>query len=207
MTTALLHETDLIHVTRLGHTFKASRRTVAWLDHLIWQFSLVFPDARLIMIQSCYHDGPLSAGTHDFDVCFDFWFAGKFPGLTLRLKGLRFSRFMRNRGASWGWFRRTGTWRSPAAWHFHGGPLPTGLKRFLTRVGLYVDGGASDGHPGSSSSQLYDYVEMDALGLRDQHERNSDPDRKQKPKDLHSVVFNYDAWVAVHGVPRGNKGA
>lgn len=198
-----LHQTDLIKVSRLGHTFVASRRTVAWLDHLIWQFNRTFPKARLVILQPCYHSGvAASAGTHDFDACFDLWFAGKMPGITYRRKGLRFSRFMRNRGASGGWFRRTGEWANPYAWHFHCFPLPVGLKKFTTKVGIYIDGGESQGKSGYSS-QLVDYVEENAMGLASEHGYNSDPDRRQKPKNLHSVVFNYHAWVAVHGVPRG----
>jgi hypothetical protein len=208
-TTPVRHvQTDIITVTRLGHTFKASRRTVAWLDYLIWQFNRTFPKARLVMLQSCYHQGvQMSAGTHDYDAVFDLWFVGKIPGLTLKAQGMRFSRFMRNRGASGGWFRYYGDWKSPAEWHYHGFPLPVGLERFPTRVGRFIDGGESGlrlagvNEPGSS--QLQDYVETNALGLAGQHAFGSDPTRRQKPKDLNNVVFNYRAWTAVHGVPRG----
>lgn len=59
-------QTDIITATRLGHTFKASHRTVAWLDWLIADLARAFPRSRLVMFQSCYNTGvAASAGTHD----------------------------------------------------------------------------------------------------------------------------------------------
>lgn len=198
MTTHQQLQTDLIIVTRLGHRFKASRRTVAHLDYTIAAFERIFPHARLLMVQSCYNTGvELSKGTHDYDACFDFVFSGKMPGLTQTWKWLRFQRFMRNHG--WGgWWRHTGPWSSPSAWHFHGFTLPVGLEHFTTRVGLYIDGGASEGHPGSASSQLVDYL-AGAQGLAGQHVSRSD--RTYRPKSISQTVFNYAKWVRVHGVP------
>lgn len=186
------HPTDLITVTRLGRTFKASRRTVAHLDYTIAAFARKFPKARLVIIQPCYNTGvAASAHTHDYDAVFDFGFAGSFPGLTAARKWRRFSIFMRNHG--WGgWWRHTGSWAAPSEWHFHGFTLPADLLHFATRVGTYIDGGLSSEGRVTASSQLADYL-GGALGLAGQHKNGSDT--AWRPKNLRSRVFDYDRWV------------
>ncbi|GAB3867423.1 hypothetical protein GCM10028801_41390 [Nocardioides maradonensis] len=191
-----LKQTDLITVTRLGHTFRASRRTVAWLDWIIADFARIFPRARLVMLQPCYDTGvAASAGTHDKDAVFDFGFIGTLGRPTLTWRWLRFQRFFRNHCAA-AWWRHTGTWASPSAYHVHGFPLPADLKHFTTEVGIYVDGGASQGHPGSTSSQLVDYMNA-AEGLAGQHAARMD--RTYRPRRI--AAFDYDRWVAKHGIP------
>lgn len=77
---------DLITVTRGGKKFKATRRTVAHLDYTIERLAKQHPTARLVIIQPSYNTGVVaSAGTHDFDACFDvqivgldWWAAQKF---------------------------------------------------------------------------------------------------------------------------------
>ncbi|GAB3863363.1 hypothetical protein GCM10028801_30810 [Nocardioides maradonensis] len=191
-----LEQTDLITVTRLGHTFKASRRTVAWLDWIIADFARVFPRSRLVMYQPCYHSGYApSAGTHDYDAVFDFGFVGTLGRPTTRWRWLRFQWFFRNHCAA-AWWRHTGSWASVSEYHVHCFPLPADLKHFTTVVGEFIDGGASQGHPGEGSSQLVDYLN-ESEGLAGQHQ--SGIDRTRRPKVIKS--FNYARWVAKHGIP------
>lgn len=185
--------TDLITVTRLGRRFKASRRTVAHLDKTIAAFNRHFPNAKLTIIQTCYNTGvAASAGTHDFDACFDFGFTGHgvtWPAL---------QRFLRRLG--WGcWWRRTGTWSAPAAYHVHAFSLPVGLKKFPTKVGEFIDGGQSSVGRVIASSQLVDYLQFKD-GLADHA-----PDPTWRPSRISTSVFRYLPWVAVHGVPRNGS--
>lgn len=190
---------DLIVVTRLGHTFKASRRTVAWFDNLAREFKRLFPKAQLVIAQTCYNTGvAASAGTHNLDGPFDLVFTGSLGRIyiTKAWRWRRFQRFIRNHGSA-AWWRHTGTWASESAWHVHCFPLPADLTHFTTEVGIYVDGGASQGHPGSTSSQLVDYLNG-AQGLAGEHASGSD--RTWRPKII--KAFNYDAYVAKYGVPK-----
>jgi hypothetical protein len=200
-TTPVYKATDLILVTRLGHTFTASRRTVAWLDFIIAAFAKRFPDAKLLMLQSCYHEGvAASEGTHDFDACFDFWFIGTLKvGLSQLQSGLLLQRFFRARGGG-GWFRHLGEWAAPKDWHVHVFVLPAGLKMFATKVGLYIDGGLSQFGVVKASSQLSDYLRR-SLGLKGMHE--SGADTTWFPPIIRLTVFNYRRWVRLHGVPKG----
>lgn len=195
---ATLNQTDIITVTRLGHTFKASRRTVAWLDWLIADFHVIFPHSRLVMYQSCYNTGvSASAGTHDFDAVFDFGFTGTLGRPTTFWRWLRFQRFIRNHCAA-GWWRHTGSWSSPSEYHVHCFVLPADLKHFTTEVGEFIDGGASQGRPGSSSSQLADYLDG-SFGLVGEHSPRTD--HTWRPRTIKS--FNYARWVRTHGIPKG----
>lgn len=196
----LPRSTDLISVTRAGHTFKASRRTVAHLDYTFAAFAAQFPKARLTILQTCYHDGPLSAGTHDLDAVFDFGFTGEmyptYQRHTVESDWLRLQRFLRNHG--WGcWWRHTGTWAKSSAWHIHAFSLPVGLQRFATKVGEFVDGGQSTLGRVVASSQLEDYLtHHDGL-------TGHAPDNTWRPTPLRA--FRYLPWVAAHGIPRNGS--
>lgn len=195
--------TDLITVTRLGRRFRASRRTVAHIDKTVAAFGKQFPHASLRIIQGCYNTTvSASAGTHDFDACFDFGFTGALvPGQPVEAQWLRLQRFLRNQG--WGcWWRHAGTWAAESAWHVHGFSLPVGLKAFQTKVGEFIDGGASQGKPGEGSSQLVDYLD-ESLGLAGQH--NSGCDHTWRPAPMALSVFRYLPWVALHGIPRNGS--
>jgi hypothetical protein len=190
-------QTDIITVTRLGHTFKASRRTVAWLDWITAEFARIFPAADLVILQTCYNTGvAASAGTHDFDACFDFDWSGHIPRRTSTARWRRFQRFMRNHCAA-AWWRHTGSWSAESSWHVHCFPLPANLKTFTTKVGVYVDGGASQGKAGYSS-QLADYLHG-AFGLAGMHFAFSD--HSWRPRLV--KAFDYDRYVAKHGIPKG----
>lgn len=193
-----LAQTDIITVTRLGHTFKASRRTVAWLDWITAAFAKQFPGAHLVILQTCYNTGvAASAGTHDKDAVFDLDWSGHIPRPTSAWRWRRFQRFVRNHCAA-AWWRHTGTWANESAWHVHCFPLPANLRTFTTEVGIYVDGGASQGCPGSTSSQLADYLNG-AEGLAGQHVARSD--RSWRPRRI--AAFDYARYVAKHGIPKG----
>lgn len=198
----VLNQTDIIKVHRLGHTFRASRRTVACLDRTIRRFKRQFPEARLVIFQTPYNTGvKASEGSHDYDCSFDFGFTGKIKGRTRRAKWRRFERFMRDSG--WGiWWRHTGTWAPERRWHLHGFPLPVGLERFSTRVGYLVDGGMSSTGRTFASSQLADYTARPMRNGLASH----DPDTGWKLlRPIRETVFDYRRWVDKHGAPKGTR--
>lgn len=124
--TAVNHpQGEVITVSRLGHTFEASRRTVAHLDWTIRRLRWRAPWARLVILQTCYHAGyRLSAGTHDKDCAFDFMIIG--------MRWPRGQSFLRNAGWAADW-RHTGPWADPGSWHYHAISIPPGLAgRTLT---------------------------------------------------------------------------
>lgn len=194
-----MSQTDIITVHRLGHTFKASRRTVACLDRTIRRFKREFPKARLVIFQTPYNTGvKASEGSHDYDASFDFGFTGHIPGIYPRRKWRRFERFMRDCG--WGiWWRHTGTWKPSRRWHLHGFPLPVGLRQFTTRVGYLVDGGLSSSGRRWASSQLADYTGTPMRNGLYGHARD---DGWKLLRPIRQTVFDYRRWVAKNGVPR-----
>lgn len=186
---------DLLTVTRLGHTFKASRRTVAHLDWTIRRLKRRWPQARLVIAQTCYHSGvAASAGTHDFDACFDFIITG----LPWRLG----QRFLRNAGWA-AWWRRTGQWAARSAWHFHAVSIPPQLAgrdvtadevgrayhRLSIKVGQFIDGGYTTNGRSDSSSQVADYFHR-SLGLAGQHEPGED--KTWFPPNIAKTIYAYN---------------
>lgn len=192
--------TDLITVTRMGRRFKASRRTVAHIEKTAAEFKRVFPHASLVIIQTCYNRTvSASAGTHDFDACFDFGFTGTLlPGKPIEAQWDQLQHFLRRLG--WGcWWRHTGPWAAQSEWHVHGFSLPVGLKRFTTTVGEFIDGGQTSLGRVVASSQLADYLaEKDGLA-------SHGCDHTWRPSPISSSVFRYLPWVAVHGIPRNGS--
>lgn len=135
---------DVITVTRLGKTFRATRRTVAHLDWTVQLLGLLHPNARLVIIQPCYNTGvAASAGTHDLDAVLDF-----------RIDGLDWwaaQKFMRQCG--WAcWYRFPPTFTP----HLHAVSLG-----YPGAVGIFVPG------------QVDDYYRH-ALGLKGQHDSGID---------------------------------
>lgn len=190
--------TDLITVTRLGHTFKASRRTVAWLDYAVAQLAKDHPSAQLVIIQTCYNTGvAASAGTHDYDACFDLRITGM-PGSTVDAQWLAGQQWLRAHGF-WCWWRHTGTWAAASEWHFHGFVAPADGRAFATKVGEYVDGGVTRYGHAIASSQIADFRNH-AFGLANEHTAGSD--RTWYPANLGSTIFDYDAWHKTHPWPQ-----
>ena len=154
-------------VTIGGKTFRAGMRTIAHLQWTIEQLAKRFPMARLEVIQGSYNSGvAASAGTHDFDgvldvriVGLDWWVAQKFL-----------------RQCGWAaWFRHTGDWAAPSAWHIHmisiGCPGP---------VGIFIPG------------QLDDYFRH-SLGLKGQHD--SGLDDSWFPPDINATIFDFPQYL------------
>lgn len=86
-----------------------------------------------------------------------------------------------------GWWSHTGSWSSPSAYHVHCFPLPANLRSFTTEVRIYVDGGASQGRPGATSSQLVDNLNA-AQGPPASTPHA--PDRTWRPRAV--KAFDYD---------------
>lgn len=199
----MLHkQNELINVWRCGVNFTASRRTVQHLDWTITRLKRRHPTAALHIIQPCYRSlvpgggATLSAGTHDFDCVFDF-----------RITGISWQagqQFLRNAG----WFaywRHTGVWAEPGAWHLHAGSLPTGLPAHPTaavvgmayrhlglKVGIYIDGGVTSRGYVCASSQVVDYM---AEPPRDALASHS-PDPTWHPRNIPATAFHYNPHKA-----------
>ena len=128
-----------------------------------------------------------SAGTHDFDACFDIHIPG--------VDGWAQQRFFRANGLGC-WYRHPPAFSN----HIHGFALPPREGTVLSddfavigrTVGFLVDGGvSSEGHV-VASSQLTDYNH--AFGLKDQHTINSD--HSWFPADIEATIFDLDRYIA-----------
>ena len=193
---------ELITVTRCGHTFTASRRTVQHLDWTIARLKRFFPWARLEIIQPCYRSrvpgggASASAGTHDYDCVFDF-----------RIRGLgwrRAQKFLRRSGWAAFW-RHTGIWSSRSEWHIHAVSLPRGLPQHPTAaqvglayhtrgivVGVYIDGGVTTRGYVCASSQVVDYMASPPRDALADHA----PDPTFHPRDIPATAYAYNPWRA-----------
>lgn len=154
--------------TTSGREIKGTFRTICAMDRLN---RLVYRKwgVGLQIIQSDWNTTvAASAGTHDFDACFDVWIPGVDPWVA--------QRFLRRHGF--------GCWvRKPPAfgWHIHGFVLPLqegssrsdDFKVHHTKVGVYVDGGWSTRGALVTSSQIQDYYNR-AFGLSGMHTPDSD---------------------------------
>lgn len=143
-----------------GKTFRASQRTADHLNHTIKALAKKYPGTRLRVIQGCYSNGPLSAGTHDGDAVLDVEIVG--------LNWWTAQRFLRELGWA-AWYRHTGTWAAQSAWHIH--MISLG---YTTPVGEFVPG------------QVDDYYRH-ALGLKGQH--NSGSDKSWFPPDIAATIY------------------
>jgi hypothetical protein len=164
-----------------GRSFRSSNRTAAHLEWTIGELERRHPDARLRIIQTCYHTGfKPSAGTHDFDGVFDVSISG--------LTWWAAQRFLRECGWA-AWFRHTGSWAPESKWHIHMCSIPPGLGNTPTladvlaayhavgiRVGDFVPG------------QIDDYF-AHALGLAGQHRAGADD--SWFPDDIAATIFEH----------------
>lgn len=165
-----------------GVSFRASSRTQQHLLHTIARLAIKHPGARLVILQPCYNTGvEQSAGTHEFDAVLDVEIVG--------LNWWDAQRFLRELGWA-AWFRHTGKWASPNAWHIHMISLPPGIPANPTaddvtaafeaiglRVGEFVPG------------QVDDYY-AHALGLKGQHRAGID--HSWFPPNINATVFKED---------------
>lgn len=158
------------HTTIFGGVIKGSRRSVAWLEFIDQEChkkGLVFR-----VIQSAYNTGvDASAGTHDFDACYDVFIEG--------LDWPEMQRFLRARGGG-AWWRRPEQGFSN---HIHVIvlPEPRGSHDFTKRVGILVP------------QQVIDYYNH-ALGLSSSvggHNPGSDPSWHPDPQP----IFDHEKFL------------
>lgn len=141
-----------------------------------------------------------SAGTHDFDFCFD----GDIPGVSWADT----NHFFRSNGVG-GWVR---TPSQGFSYHWHGFTLPPREGKSISddfqvhgfKVGKYVDGGYSTTGRLITSSQIADYYNH-AFGLSNHHTPNSD--KAWYPSDIEATIFNLPRWIAAQkgGAPVPTK--
>jgi hypothetical protein len=159
--------TKVITVNFGGKFFRCSQRTYAALLHMQARLSRKHPRARIRVIQPCYNTGvALSAGTHDFDATLDIQIVG--------LTWTETQWFARECGWA-AWWRHTGDWASPGAWHVHMTLL--GAQEAGCEVGEFIPG------------QVDDYYH-DRDGLADHL-----PDPTRHPVNISATVFRYASWL------------
>lgn len=160
----------LVTTTIAGRTFRCTRRTEAHLLWTIQRLAKVHPEARLVIIQTCYNTGvEASAGTHDFDAVFDVEIVG--------LSWADAQRFLRVHGwAAWV--------RQPPTFTFHIHMVSLG---YPGKVGIFVPGQVADyynhrsglsghvadntWHPDDIDSTIFDFEEWEREmedGMRDE---------------------------------------
>jgi hypothetical protein len=169
-----------------GKAVTGSLRTIAFIDHLSI-LSMKKYNSPVIVIQPPYNTTvAASAGTHDYDACFDWYI----PNVPWREQ----ERFARANGmADW--------WRRPPAFgnHQHGFPLPPREGASINddfsvggfKVGKYVDGGWSLYGREVTSSQLGDYYAR-RTGLAG-HALDSG---SWFPPVISKTIFNLNAYIA-----------
>lgn len=171
-----------------GKVIKGTFRTICAMDRIN---RLVYRrwGVGLQIIQSAWNTTVrASAGTHDYDACFDVWIPGVDPWVA--------QRFLRRLGFGC-WVRKPPLF----GWHIHGFVLPVREGQSVSddwamagvRVGVYVDGGYSTRGRLVTSSQIQDYY-IHAFGLSGMHAAGSD--RSWFPKDIGATVFDLNKYKA-----------
>jgi len=185
------HPTRMVLWTKktvTGKPIKGSFRTICHMDRLNRMCYRKY-GVGLSIIQGDYNTTvSASAGTHDFDACFDVWINGIDPWEA--------QTFLRRNGFGC-WVRKPPLF----GWHIHGFSLPVREGQTISddwavagfKVGVYVDGGYSTRGHLVTSSQISDYYNH-AFGLSGQHTPNSD--HTWFPKDIGATVFDLDRFVA-----------
>ena len=158
-----------------GKTVKGSLRTICHINRLN-NIATKKYGTGIVIIQPPYNTTvAASAGTHDFDACFDWWIPG--------VGWWEMQRFGRANGAG-GWYRHWPLFGN----HQHSFTLPPREGRIHTddfavsgfRVGQFVPG------------QLDDYYRH-AFGLKGQHASNSD--KSWFPQDIDATIFDLNAYI------------
>lgn len=178
-------------------SFRCSEWTAGHLTSTVARLAKAHPTARLHIIQATFSEMGLSAGTHSGDCVFD-----------VRIIGLAWwdaQRFLRSCGWA-AWFRHTGTWADPSAWHIHMASIPAGLsgrptaaqvgaayKKLGLKVGKYIDGGVTSTGSVVGTSQVADYF-AHALGLAGQHA--SGGDKSWFPPNIAATIYSPSAAQA-----------
>lgn len=173
--------------TTSGHSIRGSFRTICHMNRLN-NLAIGKYGRELQVIQPDWNTGvAASAGTHDFDACWDVYI----PGVSWWEQ----QRFLRKNGFAC-WYRHPPLFGN----HVHGFTLPPREGNSISddfkvhgfKVGVYVDGGWSTRGRQVASSQIEDYYNH-AFGLAGQHEKGSD--HSWFPKDIPSTIFDLGAYV------------
>jgi hypothetical protein len=181
------------NVTIGGRRFDVGHRTAAHLEVTFARFVERFPDAKLSIVQPCYHLGTdPSAHSHDFDGVIDF--------VVKDLRWLKAQRFLRLQGWA-AWWRHTGDWEKEKDWHLHGvsmgcpGPVGDIVPRQVDDYHNKKDGLAAHGpddtwHPKDIAATVFDYprylsIKEDAVPYTDWPKA----DQKALVKDVADAVL------------------
>lgn len=170
-----------------GRHYRGSLRTLAHLHRLNSLATKKFGKPVTVLQSDWNTTVAASAGTHDFDSCWD-----------LHISGVGWwdqQRFFRTNGFAC-WYRHPPLFGN----HIHGFTLPPHHGNpgddFLAagiKVGKFVDGGLSAlGHL-IGSSQITDYYNH-AFGLAGQHATGSD--KSWFPADIPATIFDLPAYIA-----------
>lgn len=158
-------------------SFRVGQATYGNLLHTRARLAVHYPACHLHVIQPCYNTAvPASAGTHDKDAVLDVSISN--------MGWLEGQAFLRRAGWA-AWWRHTGTWANPSAWHIH--MVALGAYKAGVPVGIYVPG------------QVTDYYNH-AQGLAGQHDSGSDP--TWHPEPISDTVFSYRKWRRRHLLAR-----
>lgn len=157
----------VISVNYGGRFFRCSQRTYAALLELQAAVARHKKGAFVVVIQGSYNTGvALSAGTHDFDATLDI----KIVGFTWQ----EMQAFCRKMGWA-AWWRHTGSWAAPSAFHIHMTLL--GAQEAGCRVGVFIPGQVSDYY--AHKSGLVGHV----------------PDPTWHPANIKATVFDYAIYL------------
>jgi hypothetical protein len=171
--------------TTSGKKIKGSFRTLCHLNRLN-NLSLQKFSVQISVIQPDWNTSvPMSAGTHDYDACWDVWIPGVAPD--------KQERFFRANGLG-GWMRKPPLF----SWHYHGFTLPQRTGQIVSndfaqhgfRVGIYVDGGFSTRGKLVTSSQISDYYE-ERNGLKGHAKAGG-----WFPSNKTATIFDLNSYVA-----------
>lgn len=170
--------------TQGGKVVTGSLRTIAHLDHLNILSKARF-GVGIVIVQGPYNTGvSASAGTHDYDACWD----GYIPGVPW----LDQQKFFRTHGSG-------AYWRKPPSFgnHIHGFTLPPREGASVSddyqvagfKVGKYVDGGWSLYGRKVGSSQIQDYYEHKTALAGHAH------DPTWFPTNIAATIFDLNVYI------------
>lgn len=168
-----------------GKVVTGSLRSIAHLDRLNYLSVKKF-GVGITVYQSAYNSSvAASAGTHDYDACFDVWING--------VSGLAQQGFFRANGAG-AYYRTPEQGFTPHIHYFclpprEGVDVSDDYRSGGFKVGKYVDGGWSTAGARTTSSQIEDYYRhRNALA-------SHAPDPTWFPPDIASTIFDLSAYI------------